>query len=628
MYFMTLQAAAQDMSAWSDKTVCRLAKQNTSQALISEVNTRALQCLGGKSESKPLKANINLKEVPQSARSALRDIVVPSNGVDFLDEAKLDEFITQFGRVAEPLDHMRGTEQECTDNISKFPISLFASTKNDDAVTYFIECRHATFNRYIKNPITKLKPIENILLYWAEHKTVKYPRPWDPENFHDDQDYASAMLMGDFTSFYAVFYDRFDFTAQQRFEVDSYIEDWMANQDLDPRPNGRRCDLNNPLGITRHNHNYDVDTCGSNRWRMAIGGVLLGLKAGNQRLFDAGVRHLEVALAMIGEDGIFIPWANKGPLSLSYTRQLPEVLSILGVALKSIGYDFYEHKTPQGKKIHEVYGAVFDAIYDPEILYKHSKNRPEYAGVFLQTFKALPLKEQWKHEYISPSVLAQASRDYILRFRLDLATDLNLNKNWRTNAWEHFYQFPGASGVMLLYADKKANPWTIRGEFYRSNGTSTNGKSSIDLSSATDASIKGLATWLTSIGWEGSVEDALRLDAPRETRALPDGEYRLRYKHIRPHDGSKSYGPFDKLTVLGNTFTLWSGSSSKFPKKDQRQSVKFESKRGLFTATGVIQLSKQHALEKIIFKGLVGTDFLIGLMPSTNEIVMLEISRL
>jgi hypothetical protein len=168
----------------------------------------------------------------------------------------------------------------------------------------------------------------------------------------------------------------------------------------------------------------------------------------------------------------------------------------------------------------------------------------------------------------------------------------------------------------------------LYGEFYRSNGTATNGKSSIDLSSATDATIKGLATWLTSIGWGGSVEDALRLDAPSETRTLPDGEYRLRYKHIRPHDGSKSYGPFDKLTVLGNTFTLWSGSSSQFPKKDQRQSVQFESKRGLLTATGVIQLSKQHTLEKIIFKGLVGTDFLIGLMPSTNEIAMLEIYRL
>jgi hypothetical protein len=566
---MTLQAAAQDMSAWSDKTVCRLAKQNTSQALISEVNTRALQCLGGKSESKPLKANINLKEVPQSARSALRDIVVPSNGVDFLDEAKLDEFITQFGRVAEPLDHMRGTEQECTDNISKFPISLFASTKNDDAVTYFIECRHATFNRYIKNPITKLKPIENILLYWAEHKTVKYPRPWDPENFHDDQDYASAMLMGDFTSFYAVFYDRFDFTAQQRFEVDSYIEDWMANQDLDPRPNGRRCDLNNPLGITRHNHNYDVDTCGSNRWRMAIGGVLLGLKAGNQRLFDAGVRHLEVALAMIGEDGIFIPWANKGPLSLSYTRQLPEVLSILGVALKSIGYDFYEHKTPQGKKIHEVYGAVFDAIYDPEILYKHSKNRPEYAGVFLQTFKALPLKEQWKHEYISPSVLAQASRDYILRFRLDLATDLNLNKNWRTNAWEHMYQFPGASGVMLLYADKKANPDSSAAAYTPSDFLS--------ISSGSKKRIANLMadTMKVEVSLEDFLNNVTKIDEKTSKSDLY-GSYRLDWFIINiGSSGGYVKGATDYVTINGDGMIFDKVDRSKFPTPDLRKKLVF-----------------------------------------------------
>ena len=452
-------AFTKDMSGWSDKTVCRIANQANSQEITSELATRGLTCEAGLPKVIESSSNIKLREVPKMARSNIRNFVVPAGGVDFLDEEKIDKFIARFGFVAQPLSHMFLKEAECSEVMSKFPISMF-NNQNDHATestTFIIECRHAAFNRYINNPYSKLKPIEDILLYWSEHKTVKYPSQHGPEHFFDTQHYSSLVLTGDFASFYATFYDRFKFTNKQRQAVDLYFENWMANQDLDPRPGKKRCDLSNPLRITGRDHNnIDVDNCGSNRWRMALGGVLLGLKTGNQRIFDAGVRHLEVALAMIGPDGLFIPWSNKGGMSLSYSRQLPEVLSILGVAFKHLDYDFYEHKTPQGKKIHEVYETLFKAIYDPEMLYKHSKYEPIYAGVSLKEMRNLPLEDQWTHEYIDLSMLVQASREYILRYQPELSEYLVLERHWSPIIDQHLYQFPGASGVMILHADKKA----------------------------------------------------------------------------------------------------------------------------------------------------------------------------
>ena len=83
---------------------------------------------------------------------------------------------------------------------------------------------------------------------------------------------------------------------------------------------------------------------------MGIGAVYLGLRTGNQELFTAGNRHIEINLATIDKDGINAVWAGKGAMALSYTRQLPEVLTLLAVAYESIGYDFYEHQLPHGKK--------------------------------------------------------------------------------------------------------------------------------------------------------------------------------------------------------------------------------------------------------------------------------------
>jgi len=262
------------------------------------------------------------------------------------------------------------------------------------------------------------------------------------------------MLVGDFASFYAVYYDDFDFTLEQRQSVDDYLSDWLINHDLDPPPGYGRCVLQEPQRweLVKDDFKAGGDYCGSNRWRMGLGAVYLGLRTNNQRLFTAGNRHIEINLAAIDKDGIFLQWARKGAFALSYQRQLPEVLTLLAVAYESIGYDFYEHQLPHGKKIHEVYEAFFDFIYHPEKLNKYAFARWDYVGEDAYEFDKLPLAEKWRREYIYPEVLAAQSKGYVLRYRPDLLDKIDYHKTWNEHWRDHISVFVNISGIAIYEA--------------------------------------------------------------------------------------------------------------------------------------------------------------------------------
>jgi hypothetical protein len=307
---------------------------------------------------------------------------------------------------------------------------------------------------HFRNRDAGIKVFERILLAWAETKPVVYRSTSKTDA--DDQAYAAAMTLGDFASFYAVYYEDFDFTSDQRNSVDDYLSDWLINHNLKPETGRGRCNLKKPELFERVNDfSFDTDYCGSNRWRVGLGAVYLGLRTGNQKLFTAGNRHIEINIATIDKYGIFPAWAKKGALALSYQRQLPEVLTLLAVAYESIGYDFYEHQLPHGKKIHQVYEALFDFIYHPEKLNKYAFAFPNFAGEDVHAFDKLPLSEKWDREMIVPEVLATQSKGYVLRYRPDLLEKIDYAKRWdqKFGTWkEHIAVFVSISGIAIYEA--------------------------------------------------------------------------------------------------------------------------------------------------------------------------------
>jgi hypothetical protein len=376
--------------------------------------------------------------VHEFAKSPLRDLKVPENWQLFKDPEELYRFHERFkGPVNEGLitnkTHvwdMSGYIDDCERGISEFDLSWIKQKMSQR----FIRCMTVFSHHHFRDRKEGIKVYERILLAWAKTKPVIYRSGKGTTAEFGMQGYSALMAIGDFSSFYALYYDDFDFTPEQRQSVDNYLSDWLINHDLDPRPGYGRCALQEPQRWELINDDFkaDGDYCGSNRWRMGLGAVYLGLRTNNQRLFTAGNRHIEINLAAIDKDGIFLQWARKGALALSYSRQLPEVLTLLAVAYESIGYDFYEHQLPHGKKIHEVYEAFFDFIYHPEKLNKYAFAARYYVGKDAYEFDKLSLAEKWRIEMIYPEVLAAQSKGYVIRYRPDLMSSIDYTKSWGT----------------------------------------------------------------------------------------------------------------------------------------------------------------------------------------------------
>ena len=450
---MATHTLSQDMSGWSDKTVCRVAKATPDNVdYQAELTKRGLSCGGAVTSSSSVansKSNQAYESFPvhEFAKSPLRDLKVPENWQLFKDPEELYRFHERFkGPVNEGLitkkTHvldMSGYIHDCERGISEFDLSLI--NPQLPMPSRFLRCMTVFSHHHFRDRKEGIKVYERILLAWAKTKPVIYSSGKRTTSEYGQQAYSASMVIGDFSSFYALYYDDFDFTPQQRQSVDNYLSDWLINHDLDPPRGYGRCDLQNSQSFELVEDNYkgSTDYCGSNRWRMGLGAVYLGLRTNNQRLFTAGNRHIEINLASVDKNGIFPAWARKGALALSYSKQLPEVLTLLAVAYESIGYDFYEHQLPHGKKIHEVYEAFFDFIYHPEKLNKYAYGVPNFGNGLqggylnaLDEFDQLPLAEKWKLEMIDPEVLAAQSKGYVIRYRPDLMSSIDYTKSWGT----------------------------------------------------------------------------------------------------------------------------------------------------------------------------------------------------
>jgi hypothetical protein len=439
-------------------------------------------CGGANSSNSNSNSNQAYQSFPvhEFAKSPLRDLKVPENWKLFKDPSELDLFHERFkGPVHEkhPIGwwNMQPYVDDCERSISEFDHNFYL--REEELSTSFSRCAIVFTHRHFRDRAEGIKTFERILLSFAKTKPVIFVANSNTEMIVNNQAYAAAQLMGNFASFYAVYYDDFDFTQEQRESVEGYLSDWLINHDL-TLPGVPICNLKDikQFEVGGTNTTRVANYCGSNRWRMGIGAVYLGLRTGNQELFTAGNRHIEINLATIDKDGINAVWAGKGAQALSYTRQLPEVLTLLAVAYESIGYDFYEHQLPRGKKIHEVYEALFDFIYHPEKLNKYAHKERYYGGkenmsddnriMDVYEFDKFPLSEKWEREMISPEILAAESKGYVIRYRPDLMDKIEYKKTWGHNPnkqtkgkwdeddhWtEHVSRFVNISGLAIYEA--------------------------------------------------------------------------------------------------------------------------------------------------------------------------------
>ena len=360
-------ALSQDLSGWSDKTVCRLAaSQQDDPQYLQEAKNRGLSC----AESAAMQASTSAS----TALSGKSNKLVP-NTLKKIKIVKNWEPVANF----EALRQYAINEYEFR-NVDKFNANYACKNRmekmdpypgtgkdtgkgSDDNTVKFFTCQARYHDLATKKP----QIIGDVLLSWASNSKDPLVVIDDPKLGFQTAGYQLPSLLGTFTQFYALWYDEIYYTPEERKLVDSYLTKTLMRQTFPvlsksyKGPN-KRCDINNIKSI--FHDRTGTNNCGNIRTKVAVGEIMLGLRLENQTLLDKGHDDIYVVFAFINEDGINLHHASKGANTVNYSWDYTHYMTILAELYAELGYDFLEHTLPHGAKVHEYLSFNYRLLKD------------------------------------------------------------------------------------------------------------------------------------------------------------------------------------------------------------------------------------------------------------------------
>ena len=130
------------------------------------------------------------------------------------------------------------------------------------------------------------------------------------------------------------------------------------------------CDLKSHYKITPKGN----DHCGSINMRLAEAAIVFGLEFGNQNIFDAGVRRLEVHLSTFNSDAVYGAQAARGRCSLAYMGQFLETHEVLAYVFdKAFSIDFRNTPNNNGVTPLDSYRKLWALYENPIEIEKYNK---------------------------------------------------------------------------------------------------------------------------------------------------------------------------------------------------------------------------------------------------------------
>ena len=200
------------------------------------------------------------------------------------------------------------------------------------------------------------------------------------------------------------------------------------------------------------------DNCGSIRYKVSGGEIMLGFRLGNQELLDKGHEDLYVNLAQFTSDGIGMTHAVKGANTLNYTMEYLRYMSIYAELYKSVGYDFLEHTLPHGAKVHEAISMGYTALYDVDgVLGKYAKANtqfPKYHKIAGMTHKEYLTTSFAENVYDWENGDKQFIRSHIQFIKsyttVEIPSDIDMYMKGRNQMSNHM----GVSSMLMHFANQ------------------------------------------------------------------------------------------------------------------------------------------------------------------------------
>ena len=689
---LATQVFAADMSGWSDKTVCRLVKAGGEQEHIDEATKRGLDCELPKVKTSAVSSS--------STKVDLLDaIVVPQNWQPIKNQKVFDQeraFITEAYPDNNEYYWKGVSVKYCfLDVMQDFEASLKVEIAESQSVGSF-DAYHRPISicsLALSDQLSRLRYtpdyLADMMLTWATDEVFEFPSKSIKRKAYQISMYSIASYLGVYGGYYAIHAHEFDYTDEERQIVESYFSKQLIKLDMSTRaPQGlEACNFysTTKMAIGLNNGKMVHDTCASPMLKSTTGAIALGLRLGDQVLFDAGIKNLKLVLRSFDDEGIFIPYAaGRGAEALGYTSNIPLHLGALTELLNIAGYDFLEHRLHNGMLVKDLVAAQINVLNDPDMLLKYTAKNGAYGGFGGPTvadFNKLTLMEKWARSNINIKQIVRQNARYVDRFRPDLQQfrDQNYVKldqygNVIASKNDHLsfdpymlyvannditpYKMVDSDEALGVVAEvvaevlteeditlaasnaKKADialaafnakeAFKLTKEYDIQKTKAKKSDKSISLKWQKQHTKDGLVSWLESIKWEGSLEDALSLDGSLGDDALADGVYALNYIWVNGNKRTKyarvQKRSIDKVTVLDGNITHEAKYSRKDPIKSQRESMKFEINEGVITAIGTLQYNPDQPLEETTFRGVIGTGFLIGTVTE-RDIVVLHLTK-
>ena len=118
-----------------------------------------------------------------------------------------------------------------------------------------------------------------------------------------------------------------------------------------------------------------ADDCGTISNAHTVTRLLIGLITNNQELFDKGIIDLKYLMTFIDKDGVYVPYAYRGGLAISYSREFLFYFSVFAEIFHTLDINFYEITVPSGIKIKDAFDfhyTIWDDVV-PEAIIKYAK---------------------------------------------------------------------------------------------------------------------------------------------------------------------------------------------------------------------------------------------------------------
>jgi len=385
---MATHALSQGMSGWSDKTVCRLVKATPDNVEYqTELTSRGLSCgdaiTSSQSDDDPV-PNINselfdgwvladeAKEMFDNhvKQSALLKVPLPSSNSVIKNYERYKDYrknilaknyhFTNY-LWKEKVDGIALTKEACMKILTEFKVPSTPTIEEQK----FKRC-DANFETYaVMNFEGGIKLYEELILAIASAR----PDNWSYKNSGTDdfnpRDYNVWGVLSTYLMFYAVNYDQFDYSTNERQIIDNYFKSkaMIERQDRDGnRSRTSLCPIKDPMKLTaRYNK---VNNCGSVRFRFAPAELALAIVMQDEDLWAKGLWDLDYNLSMIEKEGFFVPLSAKGCKALGYTWDTSKLLSLNVEMLKLADFNLLDYKTRHGKTIAEAYEMLFKQYED------------------------------------------------------------------------------------------------------------------------------------------------------------------------------------------------------------------------------------------------------------------------